>query len=79
MQIEIITHYSKDDPQCNGDYRSVDVKIDGKMIESYGDSYHEKGDIRAESFVEGVKWALETINEYDGIEVTQLDVADSNE
>lgn len=73
MKIEIIQHYDKSDVDCGSDYISVDVKIDGEVVETYGDYYHEKGETRAESFVEGVKWALKDKNIY----LEKLAVADA--
>lgn len=58
MKIEIITHFATADKNCSCDYYSVDVKIAGKIVNHYGDAYHEKGEIRAKEFVEGIKFAL---------------------
>ena len=51
--IEIITHYCKDEPDCDGDYTSVEVRSAGKEVASFGDYYHDKGDIAASAFVLG--------------------------
>ena len=36
-----------------GDYNGVVVRIDGVVIKTYGDHYHDKGAIRAEEFLKG--------------------------
>ena len=36
-----------------GDYNGVVVRIDGLVVKVYGDYYHDKGDIKAESFLKG--------------------------
>ena len=62
MAIEIVTNYEfyedsaenvSEDSLFGGDYSSVDVIIDGEVVKSYGDYYHDKGDIAAEAFVAG--------------------------
>lgn len=54
MKIEIIEHYEKNDNQFWGDYLSVEVRINGKRVRHYGDYYHDKGNVRAEAFVDGI-------------------------
>ena len=54
--IQIKQHFYEDDEECGGDYASVDVLIDGVVVESYGDSYHENGNERALGFVDAIKW-----------------------
>jgi len=51
--VKILTHYPVDDPDCTGDYCSVDVLVDGELVRQYGDWYHDKGDVQARAFVEG--------------------------
>lgn len=72
MKIEIITHYAKEDKDFSSDYYSVDVKINGKIVEHFSDHYHEKGKIRAEEFVRGIQYALGA----DSVTVTLADKAD---
>lgn len=57
-KIEIVTIYPDHDPECVGDYESVEVEFDGKVVIRFGDYYHEKGDVRADAFVRGVQYAL---------------------
>lgn len=56
MKIGLISiHFQRDDKDCDGDYYDVEVFIDGKLVKKYGDYYHDKGEIRAEEFLNGVK------------------------
>lgn len=51
---KVQVHYvfpSKDD--FGGDYYSVRLLFDGKVVATFGDYYHDKGDVQAESFVRG--------------------------
>jgi hypothetical protein len=45
------TFPSKND--FGGDYCGVEVVFDGKVVETYGDYYHDKGDAKAEAFIAG--------------------------
>lgn len=55
----IVEHFPKNDKDCGGDYSDVEVIDDtGKVIAEYGDYYHEKGDIAAQAFVEGVAYGM---------------------
>lgn len=57
MDIEVIIHYCKNaDAQCTGDYSAVTVNIDGKLCAYYGDYYHDKGEERADGFVDGMRY-----------------------
>jgi len=47
-------HYSKDDPDCSGDYYEVWIKDGGKIIQKYGDYYHDKGAEKASAFIDGL-------------------------
>lgn len=58
--IEIVEHFDKDDEDFSGDYLSIEIFVNGKKAISYGDYYHEKGDIAAEAFVEGLNFAFGT-------------------
>jgi hypothetical protein len=58
MKIEIVTHYDKDDPEYGGDYHNVEVFVGGVIAGEWGDYYHDKGDLCAEAFVAGIKYAL---------------------
>jgi hypothetical protein len=75
MKIKIVTHFPSDDPDCMGDYDHVTVeKLEKKseVIAWFGDYYHDKGDVAAKAFVQGLEWALE--NE---VEITYEKVADA--
>ena len=57
--IEIFRYYEGDEvPDCGGDYDEVDVVINGENVISYGDYYHDKGDVAADAFVAGYLHAL---------------------
>ena len=59
MKFIVTTHYSEDDTDFGGDYLSIDINLDdGTPIASYGDCYHDKGEEKADAFIDGVKWAV---------------------
>tara|TARA_R110002073_G_scaffold144403_4_gene296510 strand:- start:1116 stop:1358 length:243 start_codon:yes stop_codon:yes gene_type:complete len=59
MIIKIITiFHSYDEEELHnedfgGDYGAVEVYMNDKLVKSYGDYYHDKGDIAADAFIEG--------------------------
>lgn len=55
-KILIVTHFTKDDEDCGGDYYDIEVFVDGKLAAEYGDYYHDKGSEKAEAFVDGVNF-----------------------
>ena len=55
--VKITTHFFTSDPECNGDYCKVTVKLSGTLIREYGDAYHDNGAHKAEGFVDGYLWA----------------------
>jgi len=57
IKATIVTHYSKDDPNCDGDYYYLEIFVDGKSAADYGDYYHDQGCEKAEAFLEGVEYA----------------------
>lgn len=57
LKVEIVKHFNKDDVDFREDYRSVEVFINGKSVRQYGDYYHEKGDICAENFADGLSFS----------------------
>lgn len=63
MYIEVISHYDKnEDEYCTGDYCAVTVKIDDKTCQRYGDYYHDKGEQKAEGFIDGVRYFNPDVN-----------------
>jgi hypothetical protein len=68
MKVQIIFHYPNTDQDCDGDYYYVEIKVDGQIIKSYGDYYHDHGQDKAHAFLEGLayckgkKLILEHIN-----------------
>ncbi len=61
-KLEVITHYQESDKDFSRDYVEVSILLDGKLIQEYGDRYHDKGDVKAEGFVEGFLEALGKVN-----------------
>ena len=57
MKAHIVLHFDKEDYSWEGEYREVDVVVDDKLIQKYGDDYHDKGYERAEGFINGLKFA----------------------
>lgn len=56
---KVAIHYvfpSEDD--FGGDYYAVRVLFDGKQVVEYGDHYHDKGEDKADGFIEGFFAAL---------------------
>ncbi len=54
-----VTHYPEDDPKGNGDYYDIELlDAEGKVIATFGDYYHDKGQEKAEGFIQGVEYAL---------------------
>lgn len=52
---EIVTRYGNDDPRCIGDYCEVQVFLNGALVKTYGDWYHDHGSDKAAGFVDGLK------------------------
>jgi len=56
MNVKITEHFSKEhDPKCYGDYCEVTIEVDGKLVRTYGDHYHDKGAERAEGYKDALK------------------------
>ena len=51
VTIQTILHFPKDG--LGGDYSDVEVLLDGELLETFGDEYHEKGLTSSQSFVTG--------------------------
>lgn len=71
MKLTQVTHYSEDDTKFWGDYYSVELLKDDKVIASYGDHYHEKGEERLQGFIAGIEWATG-----EKVELTHKKIAD---
>ena len=57
MKLKVITHYLKDDKDCDGDYSFIAI-LDGKnVIAEFGDDYHDRGGEKADGFIKGIEWA----------------------
>lgn len=58
MKLKQVTHYSKGDPSCYGDYYDIELLSEtGMVIVEYAD-YHNRGQEKMEGFIEGVEWVL---------------------
>ena len=53
-EIKLIVHHSVDDPDCDEDYCSVDMVIDGEVVEKYGAAYHDSGMEKCEGFYDAL-------------------------
>jgi hypothetical protein len=54
MKVDIIVYYGHDDPEFVYDYHAVAIEIDGEEELRYGDSYHDKGEEKAEGFADAI-------------------------
>lgn len=68
-KITIKTYYDKLDKDFSEDYIGIDVLLDKKVIYSYGDDYHDKGQIKAEAFLAGVLSVFQETIEVEWIDV----------
>ena len=59
IEIKIVTHYGTDDLSCNGDYYQIQIFMNTgmgeKLVQTYGDQYHDKGADKERGFIDGVK------------------------
>jgi len=70
MKIKIITHYPKGN--LGGDYTSIEIKVNGKTVRKYGDSYHDKGKEISEGFLDGLFFLTG-----DKLDVERVDIDDA--
>jgi hypothetical protein len=59
MLVKIITHYEASDKDCGGEYTEVSIWVDNRLVQQYGDYYHDKGEERAEAFVDGIRHCVD--------------------
>ena len=64
MDAHIVLHFDKEDYSCEGEYFEVDVVVDGKLIQKYGDDYHDRGYEKAEGFISGLQFAKGYLDGY---------------
>jgi hypothetical protein len=55
LKVKKITRYEIDDTDCGGDYSEVLIEIRGEVVATYGDHYHDKGQEKAEGFIDALK------------------------
>lgn len=59
MKLKQVTHYSKGDPSCYGEYYDIElISETGMVIVEYGGYNIDKGEEKMEGFIEGVEWVL---------------------
>lgn len=46
-----------------GDYIDIELWLDGRLVESFGDDYHNKGKDTLEGFLQGLKYVFGTLPE----------------
>ena len=76
LKLKKVIHYAESDPECISDYYSIDLMRDGKIIEHFGDWYHDKGDAKCEGFIKGVEYLLGGTESNIELEVEEERVAD---
>lgn len=54
MKVEIVKHYEDTDEDCSSDYWDIEIFVDGKLAKQYGDYYHDKGDEKADGFLDAL-------------------------
>lgn len=71
MKLKQVTHYSKGDPSCYGNYYDIELLSEsGMVIVEYG-NHHDHGEEKIEGFVEGVEWVLG-----EKVKLERVDIAD---
>ena len=70
----IITHYQKDDPECECDYTEMEIlDSQGNVLEQYGDSYHDRSKSQVHGFITAVMWLKGPEN----VKLTYVNIADT--
>jgi hypothetical protein len=60
IEFKEVVHYSKTDVYFGGDYREIEIFMNGDLVASYGDHYHDKGREKADGFYDAISIVLET-------------------
>lgn len=55
-KVEIISYYDFKDKKFDYDYEEIDIYVDGKLAECYGDDYHDKGYDKSDGFVDALNF-----------------------
>jgi len=58
MKVAVTRHYAKDDPECIGEYRWIDVIVDEVIVKTYGD-YNDRGKEKADGFIDGLTFGID--------------------
>jgi len=62
MKVKKITHYQKDDEDFIKDFCSVEIFIDGMKTKHYGDWHHDKGEVKAEAYIDAITDLISNAN-----------------
>lgn len=55
LKLKLITHFEEcEEEDFDGEYWGVSLWYNDKLIKSYGDYYHEKGEEKMEGFLDGL-------------------------
>lgn len=65
MGYKIRILYYTDDPECCCDYYGVEILLDDKVIQTYGDCYDDRGMDKVEGFFDCVNWVNERAVPYE--------------
>lgn len=57
LTLQVIEHFDKEDEECGGDYHYVTIELFGSTIKRYEDYYHDKGEEKADAWVDGFAYA----------------------
>ncbi|AGO47928.1 hypothetical protein Phi40:1_gp063 [Cellulophaga phage phi40:1] len=57
-----------------GDYGAVSVYVNDVLASSYGDYYHEKGDVAADAFASGLLFALNAPEDFEILYTNSIEV-----
>ena len=74
LELYIITHYQKDDPEFDSDYTEMEIlDSQGNVLEQYGDSYHDRSKSQVHGFITAVMWLKGPEN----VKLTYVNIADT--
>lgn len=62
MNVVVYTHYARDDKEFAYDYYQIDVEVDGVIVDSYGDEYHDSGEAASKGFLAGLTFMADLHN-----------------
>ena len=74
VDITIVMHYHKEDKDFMSDCGNVDIIVNGLKAKTYGDWYHDKGEEKAQGFIDAFKF----IHGEESVFVTNKKIADED-